>query len=473
MTACISRTLMCHDLWDADHFPCVEREPNWAPQPELDASMKRVISIFLVARGRPCRTAGDAHQAPLTEPTKELWSSRSSSLSSGTMLWRPTTGPEEDGSLPRCTSEAINSSMPSNLCRSQAVMFRLVIQCWWTDWTLRRIFGRGATVNCLSVELHPDELEVLTWNEVWLLIVYDPAITGARWWLSGHAVAPVWEYLHRSASRLSRRAASHLAALTELRPGVTAWWTSKVVLSIRRLDKWNGRLACWPQNTDTFLRPCASGHGDMHHEYPPDEDLLSFSEPGTAGCSTRGKSRRWPALRPPSTVRHPRHAGGFDGWSWSGIWCTEGWAEVFVGKWCPPRPRRCWWPDRCAADSYTVGQSLPGEPPTLSGWKSLLSLFALQRVGSMASSSVGASTKGLLLRHGSLHIGANRRSQSIKHGTPSLSYLGWWSRFVLVLLSLGFWTKVTDDPAILSSACRMVLTLFCRTLGSGPRTWGP
>ena len=299
MTACISRTLMCHDLWDADHFSCVEREPNWAPQPELDASMKRVISISLVARGRPCRTAGDAHQAPLTEPTKELWSSRSSSLSSGTMLWRPTTGPEEDGSLPHCTSEAINSSMPSNLCRSQAVMFRLVIQCWWTDWTLRRIFGRGATVNCLSVELHPDELEVLTWNEVWLLIVYDPAITGARWWLSGHAVAPVWEYLHRSASRLSRRAASHLAALTALRPGVTAWWTSKVVLSIRRLDKWNGRLACWPQNTDTFLRPCASGHGDMHHEYPPDEDLLSFSEPGTAGCSTRGKSRRWPALRPP------------------------------------------------------------------------------------------------------------------------------------------------------------------------------
>ena len=44
--------------------------------------------------------------------------------------------------------------------------------------------------------------------------------------------------------------------------------------------------------------------------------------------------------------------------------------------------------------------------------------------------------------------------------------------FVLVLFYLGFWTKVTDEPAILS-ACRMVRTLFCRTLGSGPRTWGP
>ena len=26
-----------------------------------------------------------------------------------------------------------------------------------------------------SVELHPDELEVLTWSEVWLLVVDDPA----------------------------------------------------------------------------------------------------------------------------------------------------------------------------------------------------------------------------------------------------------------------------------------------------------
>ena len=63
MTACISRTLMCHNLWDADHCPHVERKPNWAPQPELDASVKRVTSVSLAARGRPCRTAGDAHQA--------------------------------------------------------------------------------------------------------------------------------------------------------------------------------------------------------------------------------------------------------------------------------------------------------------------------------------------------------------------------------------------------------------------------
>ena len=37
---------------------------------------------------------------PLTAPTEELWSGRSSSRSSGTMLWRPTTGPDEDGVFP-------------------------------------------------------------------------------------------------------------------------------------------------------------------------------------------------------------------------------------------------------------------------------------------------------------------------------------------------------------------------------------
>ena len=70
MTTCISRTFMCDNLWDADHSPCVECDPNWAPQPELDASVKRVTSVSLEARGRPCRTATDAHQS--VDPLR-LW----------------------------------------------------------------------------------------------------------------------------------------------------------------------------------------------------------------------------------------------------------------------------------------------------------------------------------------------------------------------------------------------------------------
>ena len=45
--------------------------------------------------------------------------------------------------------------------------------------------------------------------------------------------------------------------------------------------------------------------------------------------------------------------------------------------------------------------------------------------------------------------------------------------FVLVWVdSLVFWMNVTDDPAI-RSACLMVRTHYCRTLGSRPRMWDP
>ena len=248
-------------------------------------------------------------------------------------------------------------------------MFGLGIQCWWTDWTLRRIFCRGATVNCRECWTasrwtgSPDLERGLTSRSLWSSLE-----TGAHWWLSGHAVAPVREYLHGSASRLSRRAASHLAALTALRSGVTAWWTRKVMLPIWRVDKWIGRLACWPQIADTSRQVDASGQVDIRHrrlwtlstlyfwwlngripaspswsvELPcggwewkgrsPDEDLLSSSAPERVGCSTRGNSCWWPALRPPSTARCPRPAGGLAGCFWSGSWCIDGWAEVSDGK---------------------------------------------------------------------------------------------------------------------------------------------
>ena len=71
--------------------------------------------------------------------------------------------------------------------------------------------------------------------------------TGENWWSSGHAVGPVLEYLHGSASHLSRCAAWHLAFLTELRLVAVALWTPEVKWPIQRGDKWTGRLAGWPQ----------------------------------------------------------------------------------------------------------------------------------------------------------------------------------------------------------------------------------
>ena len=118
MTACISRTFMWHDLWDADHCPCVECEPNWAPQPELDASVKRVTSVSLAARGRPCRTAGDDHHATSDRTHCGTWI-RSDQFP---VLWHHAVAAHHwtgrRRSRPLRTSEAMNTSMPRSLCRS-------------------------------------------------------------------------------------------------------------------------------------------------------------------------------------------------------------------------------------------------------------------------------------------------------------------------------------------------------------------
>ena len=122
-------------------------------QPEMDASVKRVTSVSLPARGRPCRTAGDAHQAT-SDSTH--WGTVIRSVQVP-VLWHHAVAAHHwtrrRRSLPHCTSEAMNTSTPSNLCRSRVVMFGLVIQCWWTDWTLRRI--SGATVNCRVLNCIP------------------------------------------------------------------------------------------------------------------------------------------------------------------------------------------------------------------------------------------------------------------------------------------------------------------------------
>ena len=386
MTACISRALMCHDFRDADHCPRVECEPNWAPQPELEASVKRVISVSLAARGRPCRTAGDAHQAT---SDRTHWGTVIR-LDQLPVLWHYAVAAHHWSarrwSLPRRTSKAMNTNMPRSLCRSLAVMFRSVIQCWWTYWTLRRIFGRGATVNCQVLNCIPMNWKVLTSRSWW-----SSQETGAHWWSSGHAVWPVLEYLLWSASHLSRHVASHLAALTGLQRAAAAWWTLVEKSLTQRGDKWTGTFAGWPWSVDTCGRPGASEHEGRHRRClsissTPDfwclngqtlaspswsvelpcggwewrdrlqaADLLSSLGPGTTGCSTLGMSR--------SAARHRRLAGGPDGCFWSGSWCTDGWAEVVAGTHFPPRLRQCRWPGSCPADSASVGQSLPGEPP--------------------------------------------------------------------------------------------------------------
>ena len=196
-----------------------------------------------------------------------------------------------------------------------------------------------------------------------------------------------------SASRLSRRVASHLAASTERRQVSAAWWTPVEKLPVQTEDKWTDTPSCWPRNADTCGQLDASAHEDRHRvclwtpptpdfwwligrtlaspswsvEPPCDgwewtglsqvADLLSSWVPETTDCRNPGTSRWWHVRWPPSSTRHLRLAEGLVGCSWSGG------PEVVAGMQCPPRPRRCRWPGSCPVDSASAGQSLLGEPP--------------------------------------------------------------------------------------------------------------
>ena len=222
---------MCHDRWDVDHCPCVEREPNWAPQPELNTSVKRVTFVSPWWRG--VDLAGLLEMTtmpPLTEPTVELEFGRTSSRSSGTMLWRPTIGPDEPAKpwTPTCREVCAN------------------LWPWCSD--------RSSSADELTGPLDASSVGAPLWNvECWtasrwtgsLDLVWDwtsrswwsSQETGAPWWLSGRAVKPVPKYLPWSASRLSRRVASHLAALTARRRVAAAWWTPVEKSPVQTEDK--------------------------------------------------------------------------------------------------------------------------------------------------------------------------------------------------------------------------------------------
>ena len=115
----------------------------------------------------------------------------------------------------------------------------------------------------------------------------------------------------------------------------------------------------------------------------------------------------------------------------------------------------------------------PSTPPGWGSWRSLLSLAALIWVGSMVGSPAGASTKGLFLCHISLYSSGCRGTKTIKDGCPGLVLPGGWCHFCACLGLFGFLNKSHGWACHILSACRMALTLFCRSLGSGPRTWEP
>ena len=192
-------------------------------------------------------------------------------------------------------------------------------------------------------------------------------------------------------------------------------------------------------------------------------------EVGITKVSSRWRPARWL----PSSASHRLLAEGPDGCSWSGNWCFDGWAEAVAGKQCPPRPRRCRLPGSYPADSASTGQNLPGEPPPGTRQRCLVEEEALpdfllpwngRGLALPAPARKGDSCVTVLW---GVEVGNPRRSKTEGLGAVFLDEVTFalaGSRF--------FWSKVTDEPAILS-ACLMARTRFWRTFGSGPTTWLP
>ena len=203
-------------------------------------------------------------------------------------------------------------------------------------------------------------------------------------------------------------------------------------------------------------------------------DLLSSWVPETTDCRNPGTSRWWHARWPPLSARHRRPVEGLVGCTWSGNWCFDGWAEVVAGMQCPHRPRRCRWPGSCPADSASVGQSLPGEPPPGTRQHFLaeeeeenLPHFLLPWKGRRRALPAPAGKGGSCV---TVLCVADGGEPSLSN-TEGLGAVFLDDVFVLVLTSFCL-AKVTDEPVI-RSACLMARTRAWSTFGSGPTTWWP
>ena len=154
---------------------------------------------------------------PLTEPTVELESGRTSSRSSGTMLWQPTIGLDEDGAV------LAGPGKPwTPVCREACADLWQLCSAWLSSADELtgplNAFSAGAplwNVECWTASRWTGSLD-LEWGRTsrsW----WSNQETGALWWLSGRAVELVPEYLLWSASHLSSSVGnSHRSA--SLRP---------------------------------------------------------------------------------------------------------------------------------------------------------------------------------------------------------------------------------------------------------------
>ena len=125
---------------------------------------------------------------------------------------------------------------------------------------------------------------------------------------------------------------------------------------------------------------------------------------------------------------------------------------------CPPCPRRCRWPGCCPADSASVGQSLPGEPPPGTHQRCLVAKDKVLPDFLLPWKGRGRALPAPARKGGS----CVRVLCVVDGGEPSLSNTEGLGAvflddvFMLVLTSFCL-AKVNDEPAI-RSACLMAQT---------------
>ena len=284
------------------------------------------------------------------------------------------------------------------------------------------------------------------------------------------------------------------------------------------VDRWTGRSSCSLWIAGTFWWPCASGHGERRllclwirsilgswrllertpvfpfwSAAPPgddsmqtdqwrDADPLSSLAPSTAGCRTWDMLRSELPLWFPWTAGHPQPTGDPGGCFWCGMWCCDGWVEVDVGNLDPPLPRLCWGPDSTPADFATDGQSLPGEPPSVSQqhrpaagtWvapEDLRSWDTLARPRPPLSDYAQKDcVSWVMVLWMAGWLVDPKRSNTDVLACCVLTFGIFLVTWDVVASLVDFWN--VKDPDILS-ACLMLHTRCCSTLGSGPTTCDP
>ena len=164
---------MWHDLWDADHRPVSSVNLTGSPARTGRICAESYFRL-LGDEGRPCRTAGDDHHAISDRPTMELESGRTSSRSSGTMLWRPIIGLDEDGAVLTRPAKPWTSA-----CREVCAN----LWPWCSDWS--------SSADELTGPLDASSVGCHLWNvECWTASQWTGSLdlewdrTSQSWWSS-------------------------------------------------------------------------------------------------------------------------------------------------------------------------------------------------------------------------------------------------------------------------------------------------